>query len=49
MVPVVIEDANRNEYLDALKDYRENKSPDKLAELFRREQEFYMEKCKYFM
>lgn len=23
MIPVIIEDANRNEYLDALKEYRE--------------------------
>lgn len=49
IAPVVIEDANRNEYLDALKDYRESSQTDKLTELFGREQEFYLEKCKYFM
>lgn len=49
VVPVVIEDANRNEYLEALKEYREEKSLDKLITLFEKEQQFYFEKCKYFM
>lgn len=49
IVPVVIEDANRNEYLEALKDYREEKSLHKLIVLFEREQQFYLERCKYFM
>lgn len=49
IIPVVIEDANRNEYLDALKAYREEQSSDKLVELFEKEQQFYLEKCKYFM
>ena len=49
LVPVVIEDANRNEYLEALKEYREEKISDKLIELFEKEQQFYLEKCKYFM
>ena len=48
-VPVVIEDANRNEYLEALKEYREEKSLNKLISLFEKEQQFYLEKCKYFM
>lgn len=49
ILPVVIEDANRNEYLDALKVYREEKSSDKLVELFEKEQQFYLAKCNYFM
>lgn len=49
IVPIVIEDANRNEYLDALKEYREENSVNKLISLFEREQQFYLEKCKYFM
>lgn len=49
IVPIIIEDANRNEYLDALKEYREEKSLDKLTALFEKERQFYMEKCKYFM
>lgn len=49
IVPVVIEDANRNEYLDALKEYREEKSLQKLIALFEKEQEFYLNRCEYFM
>lgn len=49
IVPVVIEDANRNEYLEALKEYREEKSLGKLVVIFEKEQQFYFEKCKYFM
>ena len=49
IVPVVIEDANRNEYLEALKEYRETEKLDKIIELFKKEQQFYLEKCKYFM
>jgi Fic family protein len=49
IVPVVIEDANREEYLEALKEYRVGKSLDKLITLFEKEQQFYFEKCKYFM
>ncbi len=49
MIPIVIEDANRNEYIEALKLYRQERSLDKLTELFEREQQFYFEKCKYFL
>lgn len=49
IVPVVIEDANRNEYLEALKEYREEERLDKLISLFEKEQRFYLEKCKYFV
>lgn len=42
--PLIIEGVNRNEYLDALREYREEKSLDKLIELFKKEQEFYLEK-----
>ncbi len=49
IVPIVIEDANRNQYLEALKEYREEKSVDKLCTLFEKEQQFYLEKCRYFM
>ncbi len=48
IVPVVIEDINRDAYLDALKVYREEKMLDKLIALFEKEQQFYLEKCKYF-
>ena len=49
IMPIIIEDSNRNEYLEALKEYREEKGIRKMAELFKKEQEFYFEKCKYFM
>ena len=49
IVPIVIEDANRNEYLEALKEYREEKSLNKMISLFEKEQQFYLEKFKYFM
>lgn len=49
IVPFVIEDANRNEYLEALKEYREDNRPTKLIELFKNEQTYYLEKCRYFM
>lgn len=49
IAPVVIEDMNRNIYLEALKEYREEKKFDKLVKLFEKEQEVYLEKCKYFM
>lgn len=49
IVPIVIEDANRNEYLAALKDYREERNLTKLVGLFEKEQGFYFGKCKYFM
>lgn len=49
IIPVVIQDANRNEYLEALKAYREKQSVKEMAELFRKEQKFYYDKCSYFM
>ncbi len=49
LVPVVIEDANRNEYLEGLKEYREQETLRRLIGLFEKEQQFYWEKCSYFM
>lgn len=49
IVPVVIEDANRDDYLDALKAYREGNDLSGLVHLFEKEQAFYLESCKYFM
>ncbi len=48
ILPVIIEDSNRYEYLQALKEYRETAKVSKLAELFKKEQIFYYNKCKYF-
>ena len=49
IMPILIEDAKRNEYLEALKEYREEEKLDKLIKLFEKEQQFYLEKCKYFI
>lgn len=49
IVPVVIEDENRHEYLEALKEYREEKNAVKLRIFFEKEQIFYLDKCKRFM
>lgn len=47
IIPFVVEDANRHEYVEALKAYRENDC-EKLVALFRKEQEVYCDKCSYF-
>ncbi len=47
-VSVVIEDANRNIYLEGSKEYREEKRLNKLITLFGEEQKFYYDQSKYF-
>ncbi len=49
IVPAIIEDKNRMEYIEALRDYREEGNISKMTELLKTEQEFYYEKCSYFM
>lgn len=49
ILPIVIEEANRNGYLEALKQYREERTLNLLISLFEKEQQFYLEKCEYFM
>lgn len=49
IIPVVVEDANRNEYLEALMEFREEKKLNGMISLFEKEQQFYYDKCKYFM
>lgn len=48
IMPFVIEDANRCEYLEALKAYREKGDCQKLVTLFQKEQNFYFKQCCYF-
>lgn len=48
ILPVIIEDSNRMEYLESLKQYREEKDSTRLAALFDKEQRFFREKCSYF-
>lgn len=47
--PLIIEDAHRPEYLEALKEYRETKSITKMVSLFQQEQAYYRNRCQYFM
>ena len=47
--PVVIEDSNRSEYLEALKEYKESSKLDKMVKLFEKEQEYYYKKASYFI
>lgn len=49
IVPAVIEEENRSDYMDGLKQYREEKRTDKLVALFENEQAVYEEKCSYFI
>ena len=46
--PFIIEDANRPEYLEALKAYRQNGTVTALTTLFQKEQVFYFNQCEYF-
>lgn len=49
IAPLIIEDVNRPEYLSALKKYRENGKTEDLIALFQKEQEYYWERCQYFL
>lgn len=49
LVPVIIEDSNRYRYLEALKQYREEKIVKNLVKLFEEEQQVYYDKAIYFM
>ncbi len=46
--PFIIEDANRGEYLAALKAYRQDGNAKELTVLFKKEQEYYRSQCEYF-
>ena len=46
--PLIIEDDKREIYLEALKQYRNNGSLDKMIELFLEEQKVYKDRCRYF-
>lgn len=47
--PLIIEDAHRPEYLDALKEYRQTEAITKMIALFHLEQDYYWNRCQYFM
>ncbi|MCM1333493.1 MAG: Fic family protein [Bacteroides sp.] len=48
LIPVVIEDKNRDRYLEGLRRYRAEGDPAALTTLFEDEQAAYYEKCRYF-
>ena len=49
ITPLIIEDAHRPEYLEALKEYREHQAVTKLVTLFKKEQDYYWNQCQYFL
>ena len=48
VLPFIIEDAHRPAYLEALKEYRETGGITKMVTLFRLEQDYYRQRCRYF-
>lgn len=49
IAPFIIEDSNRPKYLDALKMYRQSQDVSALIVLFQKEQEYYWNRCQYFL
>lgn len=47
--PFIILDDNREEYIEGLREYREQKKIDKLVQLMEKEAEDYYQQCKYFI
>ncbi len=46
---MIMDGIQKNNILEALKEYREESSLNLLISLFEKEQQFYFEKCKYFI
>lgn len=49
LIPFIILDANRDKYIEGLREYRDNQKTDKLVLLMNQEIEDYYLQCKYFM
>ena len=49
ILPFIVLDENRSQYIDGLKQYREEQKVDKLVSLMQKEAEEYYQQCKYFM
>lgn len=47
--PFIVLDKNRSQYIEGLKQYREEKKVEKLILLMQKEAEEYYQQCKYFM
>lgn len=48
IAPLIIQDSNRIKYLDALKAFHHTGTVNDLIALFKEEQDYYFEQCKYF-
>lgn len=48
LIPVIVEDRNRYEYIDGLREYQETGQTERLLELFKKEQNVYEKKLEYF-
>ena len=49
ILPFIVLDENRGQYIDGLRQYREEKQVDKLVLLMQKEADEYYQQCKYFM
>ena len=49
ILPFIVLDENRSQYIDGLKQYREEQKVRKLVSLMQKEVEEYYQQCKYFM
>ena len=49
ILPFIVLDENRNQYIDGFKQYREEKKVDRLVLLMKKEADEYYQQCKYFM
>ena len=49
ILPFIVLDENRSQYIDGLKQYREEQKVRKLVSLMQKEAEEYYQQCKYFM
>lgn len=49
LIPIVIEDSLRTDYIEGLKQYREEGTVELLVTLFEKEQQNYYQKCSYFL
>lgn len=47
--PFIIQDDNRELYIEGLKEYRENQKTDTLVALMKQEIDNYYKQCEYFM
>ena len=49
IIPIILEDKNRMEYIDGIKKYRDSGDISDLLNLMKKEQEVYKERCEFFL